>query len=154
MGDILFSWHNRAMRYGLPRSIPQTSRKLLNADSKAMYAPPGYLLFVRGETLMAQLFDANRGELGRDPIAIAEDVPVNAANGRAAFSVSESGILSYRAGNAAGVSRLVWFDRKGKELSVVGEPARYSDLSLSPDGTAVWCPHSPMTAAGSLDIRL
>ena len=110
-------------------------KKVLSADSKAMYAPPGYLLFVRGETLMAQPFDANRGELGRDPIAIAEDVPVNPTNGRAAFSVSESGILSYRAGNTAVVSRLVWFDRRGKELSVVGEPARYSDLSLSPDGT-------------------
>ena len=33
-------------------------QQLVSADSPAVYAPPGYLLYVREGTLMAQLFDA------------------------------------------------------------------------------------------------
>jgi Tol biopolymer transport system component len=110
-------------------------KRLLHADSKAMYSPSGYLLFVREQTLMAQPFDADTGELGSDATPIAEDVAANPSNGRAAFSVSESGALTYRTGNAAGASQLVWFDRSGKQLSTLGEMVRQGDLSLSPDGS-------------------
>ena len=33
---------------------------LLETDVRAQYAPPGYLLFVRGSALMAQTFDVDR----------------------------------------------------------------------------------------------
>src|SRR5262245_34798077 len=36
------------------------SKLLVRADTSALYAPPGYLLFVREETLYAQPFDADR----------------------------------------------------------------------------------------------
>ena len=36
------------------------TKRLVNADSQAQYAPPGYLLFARQGTLMAQPFDAGR----------------------------------------------------------------------------------------------
>ena len=35
------------------------------------------------------------------------------------------------------VSRLVWFDREGRELGAVGDTADYGDLLLSPDGQRV-----------------
>jgi serine/threonine protein kinase/Tol biopolymer transport system component len=113
---------------------PDTT-KLLNADSKAMYAPQGFLVFVRNETLMAQRFDPALGELGSDLISIAGDVAANASNGRAAFFISEGGVLTFRTGSVGGIVQPTWFDRAGGPSGVVGEAARYLNLTLSPDGS-------------------
>ena len=107
-------------------------KALLNADSKALYSV-GYLLFVREDTLMAQPFDPSRAELTGDAVPVADDIRVNQILGRAAFAVSESGVLTYRSGTAN--SRLVWFDRSGRELATVGEEGSYPTFELSPDGT-------------------
>jgi Tol biopolymer transport system component len=54
----------------------------------------------------------------------------------ATFAVSEAGVLAFQTGRSTGSSRLVWFDRTGKRLGVLGEPARYgSEVHLSPDGS-------------------
>ena len=110
------------------------STKLVNAESKAMFSRDGYLLFVRHDTLMAQGFDPARGVLDPDPILIAEDIPSNASNGRAAFSVSDSGILTYRTGAGGGGAQLTWRDRSGAQTQILGESAPYRNLALSPDG--------------------
>ena len=34
-------------------------------------------------------------------------------------------------------AELVWFDRKGTKLGVVGKPAPYNEIALSPDETQV-----------------
>ncbi len=57
-----------------------------------MFSPPGYLLFVRAGTLLAQSFDPARAELGSDPVPIAKDILANPANGRTSFSISEAGV--------------------------------------------------------------
>ena len=59
----------------------------------AMYAAPGYLLYLRAGTLFAQPFDAKNLRLTGDPVRIADQIPFNGANGRAAFAVSETGIV-------------------------------------------------------------
>jgi len=51
----------------------------------------------------------------------------------AAFTVSQNGILAYQAASGPG-SQLVWLDREGRPQGVLGDPARYADLELSPDG--------------------
>ena len=50
-----------------------------------------------------------------------------------AFSVSDTGVLVYQSTASAG-SQLVWFDRAGKPVGVLGDPADYADVFLSPDG--------------------
>jgi len=105
--------------------------RLMRADSQAMYAPPGYLLFMRGETLFAQAFDSDRFRLSGDPIPLPEQVersPVGTR--RAAFYVSQTGVLAYR---SVGQTELTWVDRTGKPLRVIGPPGRYSNPALSPD---------------------
>src|SRR5262249_20445695 len=47
---------------------------LLSINSNALYAQPGYLLFDRDRTLMAQPFDSQKLQLGGDPIPIAEQL--------------------------------------------------------------------------------
>ncbi|MGO9642642.1 MAG: protein kinase domain-containing protein [Candidatus Acidiferrales bacterium] len=106
---------------------------LFPADSDALYAPPGYLLFLRGETLMAQPFDASALKLTGDAIPIAEHVgnPEKFRFGH--FSVSQHGELVYEE-SEADRSQIVWMDASGKQLSTLGEPGILGALRLSPDG--------------------
>ncbi len=107
------------------------TKRLLGDVSNAAYAPPGYLLFVRDWTLMAQPFDAKRLQLTGEAFSVADQLTVNANEIRAAFSVSETGILTYSSG--ANLRELVWFNRLGQEIGRVGTPDAYAGLSLSPD---------------------
>ena len=112
---------------------------LLNAQSFVQYAPPGYLLFQRDGTLMAQPFDADTLEHTGNAFPVVEKVQANPAQGRAAFAVSQNGVLAYRSGGGLN-TQLSWFDRSGKELGQIGEAGGYISPKLSPDGkqVAVW----------------
>ena len=105
--------------------------RLIEADSAAQYAAPGYLLFMRGGTLLAQPFDAGHRRLSGDPVAIADKV-----GARASFSVSQNGVLVYRTSTTA-VTQLAWFDRAGRPLGTLAEPAGYREFVLTRDGAAV-----------------
>ncbi|HEY8224592.1 MAG TPA: protein kinase [Pyrinomonadaceae bacterium] len=107
--------------------------RLLQAHSSMAYASPGYLLFVRESTLMAQGFDADTLQLKGDAFPVAEHTVQNSISGRAMFSVSENGVLVFRAGGGMTNNQLVWLDRSGKQLSVLTPPGAYNAPALSPD---------------------
>jgi serine/threonine protein kinase len=111
--------------------------RLLNADSQAIYASPGYLLFVRQGILMAQSFDAGRLNLTGEPFRVAGNVDVERGTLHADFSASENGVLLYRStlGNAA--SRVVWFDRSGKQLESINQTGDSLAPALSPDESRI-----------------
>jgi len=113
------------------------TKLILKAFTSALYAPPGYLLFNRVGTLLAQPFDADRLELKGDAIPIAEGVQFNAAVGRAAVAVSANGVLAYRLVPTATQNKLLWVDRKGAELPLTAPPHAYRNPRLSPDGQRV-----------------
>src|SRR5262249_12797155 len=50
------------------------TKHILDADSGAAFAPPGYLLFVRQGILLAQQFDLKKLETIGDPLPIAEQI--------------------------------------------------------------------------------
>jgi Tol biopolymer transport system component len=112
-------------------------RRVLAADSKALYAPSGHLLFARLSTLFAQRFDVQRLELAGDAIPLAEQVAVATGGSyiaSAGFSVSDEGDLVYRTGiGAVFSSQLSWFDRAGKPLGSVAQPSDYRAVELAPD---------------------
>lgn len=110
----------------------QEKKQLLNADFTAVYAPPGYLLFRREATLMAQRFDAVKLELSGDPFPVVEQIGFDGLNFQTLASASDNGVLAYQT-LGAGNTQLVWFDRGGKQLGIAGPPGDYSGLSLSPD---------------------
>jgi hypothetical protein len=61
-------------------SLDQKLKKpLVRFGTSAVYAPPGYLLFVDGDTLMGQAFDAERLELAGRPFLVAEHAGRNSA---------------------------------------------------------------------------
>jgi len=119
-------------------ALDSKERKLIvPGGSNAKYAQ-GHLFFLRDQALMAQPFDVSRLELFGDPVVIAEQVATGGLSGRmGAFSVSEAGVLAYQQGPAVDVSDLAWYDRTGKQLAALGDPADYGDVELSPNGAIV-----------------
>ena len=126
-------------------------RALMPAWSRAQYAEPGYLLFVRDGALMAQPFDLRTLSLSGAPRVVANDLLYFRALGWADFSASRTGVLTYQAG--ATLSRLVWYGRDGVEVGHVGAPDDYYFLRLSPDGRQVAVDVMDRRA-GTTDIRL
>jgi hypothetical protein len=134
----------------------------METSSRVQYAPPrragepGYLLFIRGASLLAQMFDADRVRLLGEPFPIAQNVvyygPVLSAN----FSLSANGVLVYQAGfpNA----ELKWYDRGGKEVGTTGRPLPlWGQVRLSRDGkrvaATVWFPESGGTGIWIFDAN-
>ena len=113
---------------------------VLRESSATKYSPPGYLLFLRESTLMAQPFDATRLLTSGDAVPIAEhvgaDLVSSAQRGAAGFAVSENGTLVYRPAIAM-QTQLVWVDRTGKPVASVAPPGTYNNVALSPDETRV-----------------
>jgi Tol biopolymer transport system component len=114
------------------------SKRLLAADTNALYSASGDLLFMRQGTLLRQSFDLKRLELSGDPTPVAEQVATS-INSVGAFSVSENGVLAYRNGPGAtgGTVQLAWFDRAGKPVETIGEPGAYRGVNVSPDGKRI-----------------
>jgi Tol biopolymer transport system component len=130
---------NRAIYVG---SLDSKSRKrLMTAESKALYAPPGFILFLRAQTLMARRFDADRLEFTGDAVPVAENVAYNPQLGQSAFYASEEGTLIYRKGSVVerpGTRQWVWMDRAGNRSGTIDLPLTANiDVRLSPDGTRV-----------------
>ena len=107
--------------------------RLMQSNSRVVYAAPGYLFFVREGTLRAQPFDAATPKVSGEAAVVAENLLYFQPVGFADFSVSDTGVLSYQGVTSA--STLVWHTRDGSEVGSVGPAAEYTwPFRLSPDG--------------------
>ena len=108
---------------------------LLRTDLRAWYAAPGYLVFPRDETLLAQPFDPVRLQLQGVPEPIAEGAWFARGAAQSSFSVSETGALAY-VNASLWDAQLQWFDRAGRPLGPAAPAARYEGRTpqISPDG--------------------
>ena len=129
------------------------TKSLLQVHSSTVYAPPGYLLFVRENTLMAQAFDADTLDLKGDAFPVAERATRNPILGRAMFSVSENGVLVMRSGVIYS-NQLIWFDREGKKLGAVTPAGGYNMPALSPDEKTVAVSRADLLTGTASDIWL
>jgi eukaryotic-like serine/threonine-protein kinase len=93
-------------------------------NGQAQYVEPGYLLFLRGGTLLAQPFDLRSLHATGSAQSIAESVSFG-------FSAPGNGLLLFQRASQA---QLTWVDPEGKKLSTVGDPGYLSSPYLSPDG--------------------
>jgi len=111
--------------------------RLIDTDFEAIYAPPGYLLFVRDDTLLAQPFDASTLTMSGTARAVASSVWVARGYGHGAFSVADNGTIAY-VNAAIANTQLAWFDASGRPLGTIGPPGQYdSPPQISPDGASV-----------------
>jgi eukaryotic-like serine/threonine-protein kinase len=107
------------------------SQVVAPAQTLITYAPPGYLLFVRDKTLVAQRFDLKSLKTIGEPAPVAEKIGTDSV-GLARFSVSRNGVLAYRSGDSG--NRLLWLDRGGKELETAGGTGEYGNPAFSRKG--------------------
>ncbi len=151
---LVYAVYDKALQHSLAMATDYVNPKpvsLMQTDSRVLYAPPlrsggpGDLLFIRGASLLAQPFDADRLSLAGKPFPIAQDVIYYGPNLSANFSVSENGVLVYQAGFPN--THLKWYDRSGNEVGEVGRPAQHwGNVRISRDGrrvaAAVWNPEN------------
>jgi eukaryotic-like serine/threonine-protein kinase len=124
---------NRGLFVGSIDGSP--AKFIIRTDTSGAYAPPGYLLFRRDATLMAQRFDPETLRLSGDPMALATPVGVNGLE-RAQFDISAD-TLVYRRGAFLGGTELVWLDRRGRRVGQIGSRADFRAVRISPDGQHV-----------------
>jgi eukaryotic-like serine/threonine-protein kinase len=113
------------------------SQHLLQAESAPVYGF-GYLFYSRDGALVAHPFDASSRTLSGAPIPVANQVGFLQMNNGAAYSVSATGAIAYRA-SVLGRRQLVWVDRSGKELGTLGGEYENAvgDPAFEPHGTRV-----------------
>ena len=108
--------------------------RLLDADSPAVYAATGDVLFLRDGKLLAQAFDPDRLMLEGAPTVVVDKVSRGTT-----LSASAAGPVAYRgAPSDSGQRQLVWVNRSGQET----DKEVYADGSAlgpawSPDGRRI-----------------
>jgi Tol biopolymer transport system component len=105
-------------------------RLLDGSHEIAVYAPPGYLVYVRDGTLMAQRFNLDTLRLEGEPAMLANDVSPPDIRNNSTLSATRE-LLAYTAGATA--RRFSWFDRSGKRLSTIETPCALHSPAFSSD---------------------
>jgi Tol biopolymer transport system component len=95
------------------------------------YVDPGYLVYAREGTLVAQRFDAKSGRVSGEPISVADRVRYFYSTAAAGFG-ARGRTIAYL--SQSDESRLAWIDRSGRELGKLGSSGGYLDVRLSVDG--------------------
>ena len=115
--------------------------KLVVADAtQAVFAPPASLLVLRGQSVLAAPFDAERVEVTGTERSIFDQV----AGG---LSASRNGTLLFRPAGLR-ITQLQRFTRDGRRLGGLGSAGPYQQLALSPNGTRVALQRGEFTSLG------
>ena len=88
-------------------------KRILASESQAVYADPGYLLFLRQGVLLAQRFDLKKLELSGDPLPLADHVAMNYTGNDRFHCRQRHGRVPGQCGQRFAHD---WFDRLGKQL--------------------------------------
>ncbi len=122
---IVYNSYSGALADGVSVQIASVNgreqRALFTAERTALYAGPGYMLYLRGATLTARGIDPASGKMRGDPMSVIG--PVEHALGSVdpgIFSASNNGVLAFRRASGSAESHLVWFDRSGKREGIAG----------------------------------
>jgi eukaryotic-like serine/threonine-protein kinase len=113
-------------------------QELFAASSGVQFAPPGYLVFVRGRTLFAQAFSSRKLRLIGEPVAVLDGIEPEGEAGPtyyAPFSANAD-VLAYTKSSSLQL-QLAWHDRTGRKLEDVAHPGTYDEPALSPDGRRI-----------------
>lgn len=118
-------------------SLDGTSVRLFATTSHVYYAPPGYVLYAKDGALVARTFDARTFAVGSETFTVASHVGADAGGMNGHFDVSPGGVLAYFRNSTAANAVLHWFDRSGRPLEALNEPAGYSTFRIAPDDLRV-----------------
>jgi len=124
------------------------NRSLFRSMSNAVYGS-GFLLFVRGDQLMAQAFDPATGRLSGEAQSLASGVVNDLSTWHMDASASNNGLLVLGSGGTADW-KLLWMDRNGKQMGTVADNlTNLIRASMSPQGDRIALQVAPL---GVFDI--
>jgi Tol biopolymer transport system component len=125
------------------------SKRIGESDGRVEYAPGGWVLYLRGSTLLAQKLDLGAGKLTGQPITIHDNVDVGASQGH--FSVSQTGILAFSPASAGSQRSIHTADRSGAlGPALVSGPV--SSPQLSPEGRRLLFTRAPLIGTDGGEI--
>lgn len=110
-------------------------RLLLNDSSNVAYTEPGFLLYLRNQTLLAQRFNLRTLQLEGIPEPVTREPMQYHPAGFGLFDCSRNGVLAYASGTR--LSTLQWLDRNGHLEGAISTDADYSTPRLSHDGQQI-----------------
>src|SRR6185436_20061634 len=90
-------------------SLDSNETTLVTPSTSAAIYIAGYLLSVRDGSLYARAFDLSSFKLTGEPLAVAQAVPSNSANGRIAMGGSQSGLLVYLSSTSLTARQFEWY---------------------------------------------
>jgi Tol biopolymer transport system component len=112
------------------------NREVLRAQSNAVYGG-GYLLFARGDQLLAQPFNPANGTLSGEPQSVAKGVANDISTWHMDASASGNGLLVFATGGT-GDWQLLWMDRNGKQVGTVTDKlTNLRNIRISPQGDRI-----------------
>jgi serine/threonine protein kinase len=112
------------------------NRLLIHCQTNGIYAA-GFLLFGRGDQLMALPFDPDRGTSRSEPQPLSTGVLNDTSTWHMTASATDNGLLSFGNGSSGAVE-LVWMDRSGKPVAIAAENLQNLQFArLSPQGDRV-----------------
>jgi len=115
-------------------SLDGSVKKFLVQSSFNPVYVDGYLLFARGETLLAQRFDPEALSLDGDPVILQEGMLTDLGYNMAVFTVSSTGMLIFQEGKAESGARPMFLDRNGKLVRYIDDRSEQDHPRFSPDG--------------------
>ncbi len=116
-----------------------TARRLVVPSGvNASYAAPGFIVYHRARSLLAQAFNVDAGAVTSNPMPITDQLEFVSSRPQAKYSVSQTGVLAFMSGPSDGNVTLTWFDRSGSALATVGAAMNGTQFPrLSPDETQI-----------------
>ena len=111
------------------------SKKLGQSDGRVEYAPGGWVLYVKGSSLLAQKLDVGAARLTGEPITIVDDLRTGSSEGH--FSISNNGILALARIAGGDLNGLQIGDRHGTRSGDALVSGTVVNPQPSPDGRYV-----------------
>jgi serine/threonine-protein kinase len=136
---MLVTVHDAERRFRLDvLTLATGARKTLLEDGfDARYMSTGHIVYAAGSALFAVPFDLARLALTGPPVQLIDGVWMNLVEGRAAYSLSDTGALVFLPRPPPAGGTLAWVDRDGNATPLPLDPRDYWTPRLSPDGRQV-----------------
>ncbi len=129
-------------------------KRIIDDASNASYVAPGWLVFSRGESLMAVRFDARNLRTTAEPVALAiGKVGYYPDRNLSYFTTSADGKLVYLPPTRF-LTQMRWLDRDGRVLGSEEQPGYFVAASVSSDGKRVAFTRTEDGTAEHADIWL
>ena len=135
---VLFTSHRATMAESRIEAVSLASGErhvVVEHAIEGRYVRPGYLAFVRDETLMVAPFDAEALRLTGPALPARHEVAVGYGSCHAEYALSGNGILALVPREVMPArSELVRLDRAGRAETILPAEKTYGGPALSPDG--------------------